>query len=153
VHSLFAHLLFAVTNATQEFAFSANASSASFSGLDFVITAGSIKWSLNFTTATTTSNAAATQGVTLRYRLSDLSNASATGSLGRLAVVRRADNTPRANMTSYYLAVPSAATSSLVMVVEVFDVALVDEAAFVPIAHAVDVANDSEGDHYELVLA
>src|SRR5690606_34784748 len=133
------------TNATQEFAFSANASSASFSGLDFVIAAGSIKWSLNFTT---TSDAAATQGVTLRYRLSDLSNASTAASPGRLAVVRRDDNTPGANMTSYYLAVPSAATSSVVMVVEVFDVALVDEAAFVPIAHAVDVATDSEGDHY-----
>jgi hypothetical protein len=142
------------TNATQEFAFSANASSASFSGLEFVIAAGSIKWSLNFT-----SDAAATQGITLRYRLSDLSNASATGSPGQLAVVRRADNTPRANMTSYYLAVPSAATSSsstsrvVVMVVEVFDVALVDDAAFVPIVHAVDVASDSDGDHYELVLA
>ncbi|ELR18085.1 uncharacterized protein ACA1_367650 [Acanthamoeba castellanii str. Neff] len=138
------------TNATQVFAFSANSSAASFSGLEFVIAPGSVKWSLNFT-----SNVDAAKGITLRYRLSDLSNSSATGPAGQLAVVRRSDNTPRANMTSYYLAVPSSSTSAgaVVMVVEVFDVALVDDAAFEPIAHAVDVVRGSNGDHYELVLA
>ncbi len=56
-------------------------------------------------------------------------------------------------MTSYYLAVPTtdgttAPAKVVVMVVEVFDVALVDETAFMPIAHAVEVVDS----HYELEL-
>jgi hypothetical protein len=149
------------TNATQVLSFNANnASTASFAGLEFVIAEGAVKWSVNFSSAT---NASATRGITLRYRLSDIGPGSPPPLSRRtrgsqLTVIERAEKTPRANMTSYYLAVPTtdgttAPAKVVVMVVEVFDVALVDEAAFVPIAHAVDVAPDSEGDHYELVLA
>lgn len=148
----------AYTNATQVFSFNANnASTASFSGRDFVIAAGSVKWSVNFSSAT---NASAIQGVTLRYRLSDIGPGSPPPSSYRakrsqqLTVIERAENTPRANMTSYYLAVPAsdaptASAEVVVMVVEMFDVALVDDTAFTPIAHAVDVVSDS---HYELEL-
>jgi hypothetical protein len=174
------------TNVTQAFSFNggANSTAASFSGLDFVIAAGSIKWSVNFTSSSPSSSSQ--EGITLRYRLSDLaplasSNDSTTTTSKRadedskLAVLRRASHTPRANMTTYYLVVPSSSSSSstdnpdptptaaratVVMIVEVFDVALVDDAGFVAIDHRVEIvpgsnssSNGSSSSYYELVLA
>jgi hypothetical protein len=166
------------TNVTQAFSFNggANSTAASFSGLDFVVAAGSVKWSVNFTSSSLSSSR---EGITLRYRLSDLApSASASNSTttakraddedSKLAVVRRASNTPRANMTSYYLVVPSSSSSTdnpdptpaatlvtVVMIVEVFDVALVDDAGFVAIDHRVEIVSgsNSSSSYYELVLA
>jgi hypothetical protein len=154
-------------NATQTFDFYANGTSGSFSGVPFSVQAGSLKWSVNFTAATDdtkrqSKTGAASDGITLRYRLSDLSSSSLASRADTednrllLRVLAAAPNKPSANMTTYYLtlsATSGSTSTNAVALVELFDVALVDGVP-VTIQHTIEVVSvDETSAAYELILA
>jgi hypothetical protein len=120
------------------------ATSSSFAGVEFEVEAGSLKWSLNFTSTSAASSSDGndeapphtTQWTTVRYRLaassfaSSSSPSSAAVSNDVIAIMKRA-NTPRSGLTTYYLPLsPSAAAgdgvATLMASVVLFDMALVD---------------------------
>jgi hypothetical protein len=101
-----------VTTFEKSFAFHNQTSSTSFAGIPFDITPGSLKWSINLTT--TSSSADSSQPLTIRYKLSSLGASSVNISgidMLSLAVTKQT-NQPRINITTYLFALHRAATST-----------------------------------------
>jgi hypothetical protein len=142
----------------QAFTFHRQTAQGNFSGLTFSIGASSVKWSIhlhvaNSSTSTSEGGAAfAAHGISLSYLLSDMSPslANSSGSSTTLSV-KKAFNSPHANMTTYYLPLSSSSSGGkeVVAEVQVFDVALIDD-VFAFINHSIEAV---EGGGYSLVLA
>jgi hypothetical protein len=136
------------TSVTQTYAFHPQTQESQFSGLNFTISAGAVKWSINLTsTAAESSNSTSSSGLRFSFRLSTNSTLVSAG--GTVKLFR---NQPRANMTTYW--VPSGYTDVAVEV-QVFDVALVD-GILLAINHSVVAASNVGGSPsaaYDLVLS
>jgi hypothetical protein len=145
-----------VTTLEQSFAFHNETASTSFSGLSFDITPGSLKWSINITSAAVNSS----EPLTMRYKLSSLGGSSSAvnaSSINSTVAVTRQDNEPRANMTTYLFALQKASASDadLAVKVVVFDVVVVDGVLVPLLGHDVLLSNDSassSSSDYVLVL-
>jgi hypothetical protein len=143
-----------VTTLEQSFAFHTESAGTAFAGLSFDITPGSLKWSINLTTADGHSGTG--QALTMRYKLSSL-GVNVTSSINATSVdVTRQDNTPRTNMTTYLFPLHQQSSSSgaLMAKVVVFDVAEVDGEVVPLVGHSVALSNGSSasGGDYVLVL-
>ena len=131
------------TSVTQTYAFHPQTQESQFHGLNFTISAGAVKWSINLTsTAAESSNSTSSSGLRFSFRLS--TNSTLAG--GTVKLFR---NQPRANMTTYW--VPSGYTDVAVEV-QVFDVALVD-GILRAINHSVVAASNGPSAAYDLVLS
>jgi FlaG/FlaF family flagellin (archaellin) len=131
------------TSVKQTYAFHAQPFDSQFSGLDFTVSAGAVKWSINLTSTATSDS----PGLQFAFRVS--TNATTTTSASSSVRVFR--NTPRSSMTTYW--VPSG-FADVVVEVQVFDVALVD-GQLVGINHSVVLASSSSNSSslaYDLVL-
>jgi hypothetical protein len=135
------------TNVEQAFTFFDQKTSGNFSGLEFNISASSVKWSIRLQATNSTAAAASEGGLTLRYRLTGLmmtgnsntSSGAVRASRGQVVVQRE---TPQANMTTYLVPLfitsnTSTTTRTTAAKVELFDVALIDGTHFVPINHSI----------------
>jgi hypothetical protein len=119
-----------------------------FGGVHFPVRAGAVKWSINFDSTTTGGFPA----VALVYQLSSL---AADGQRKRAASngsVSWESNTPRQKMTTYYLPLASSSsstmstTTTLSVLLEVFDMALVD-GTLVDIQHGVFAVGPTTGNY------
>jgi hypothetical protein len=125
-------LLLGAVELHQSFAFHERETKASFAGVEFDIEANSVKWSLNFTSANTSSLPSSsssslphsTQPTIVRYLLAggDVLTAPAPAAGG--SIIRRA-NTPSEGLTTYYLPLDQGGSEVLATVL-LFDVAVVD---------------------------
>jgi hypothetical protein len=159
-----------VTTLEQSFAFHTEPQATDFAGVSFNIAPGSLKWSINLTTAAAADGQqqqGSGQPLTVRYKLSSLGvNVTTSSSSNNNASVNatRQDNKPHANMTTYQFPLHTSSSSpsgssgdQLVVKVVVFDVAEVD-GAFAPlVGHSVQLSDNSSsssagGADYVLVL-
>jgi hypothetical protein len=119
----------AETSLVQSYTYYANDRAVSSAGVDFTVRAGSVKWSFSLTTATAPSATASvadaqSNGFSLRYRLSDL--ASSSSSLSGPSRITRRRNTPRAGMTTFFVALSD---DGVVAQLEVLNAAVIDGTA------------------------
>jgi hypothetical protein len=122
----------ATTSLAQSYTFHNQSTTLTFGGVDFPVSSGAVKWSVNLHSAT----GAGFPALALTYQLSSL-----VGGAGKRAAsngtVTWASNTPSEKMTTYFLPMASASsTTTLSVVLEVFDVAMVD-GTLVDIQHGV----------------
>jgi FlaG/FlaF family flagellin (archaellin) len=137
------------TSVKQTYAFHAQPFDSQFSGLDFTVSAGAVKWSINLTSTAASDFNSSAPGLQFAFRVS--TNATTTTSAGGAASssVSVFRNTPRSSMTTYW--VPSG-VANVVVEVQVFDVALVD-GQLVAINHSVVLADAAGGSTaYDLML-
>jgi len=132
------------TSVTQTYAFHPQTQESQFSGLNFTISAGAVKWSINLTSTAAEGSNSSSSGLRFSFRLSTNSTLVSAG--GTVKLFR---NQPRANMTTYW--VPSGYTDVAVEV-QVFDVALVD-GVLLAINHSVVAASNGPSAAYDLVLS
>jgi hypothetical protein len=134
------------TSIEQSFTFSNTPKPGDFFGSPYVLAAGSVKWSVNLTAATTSGVGSYTSGgVTLRYLLAGLHGSTFNSSS---AIVRLA-NSPKANMTTYFVQLSAKSVAK----VEVFDIAFIDGAGFQYITHDIQaIPSAAPGEAFELVL-
>jgi hypothetical protein len=109
------------TQLHQSFAFYKRETNSTFAGVDFAIPANSVKWSLNFTSNSSSLASRTTQPTTVRYRLNSAGLAPASNA----RIVSRA-NTPAAGLTTYFLPLNSDPAQPIVATVVLFDLAVVD---------------------------
>jgi len=118
---------------TQQFSSSALTRSATFAGLNFTVLGGRVKWSINISAKTPFAS-----GLTMSYLLSDivspLQNATPRSSSVKVLSANSANN-----LTTYLLALGSAASPDDMMVaqVEAFNVALINNNRYLPINHTI----------------
>ncbi|ELR24158.1 uncharacterized protein ACA1_376180 [Acanthamoeba castellanii str. Neff] len=139
----------ASTTIEQSFTFSNTPKPGDFFGSAYVLAAGSVKWSVNLTAATTSGAGSSTSGgVTLRYLLAGL-RASNSNSSSANGIVRLTDS-PKANMTTYFVQLSAKSVAK----VEVFDIAFIDGAGFQYITHDILAipTTSAPGVAFELVL-
>jgi hypothetical protein len=120
----------AETSLVQSYTYYASDREVSSAGVDFTVRAGSVKWSFSLTTATMPSATASVadaqvNGFSLRYRLSDLASSSSSSSSGPSRITRRR-NTPRAGMTTFFVALSD---DGVVAQLEVLNAAVIDGTA------------------------
>lgn len=137
-----------ITSIEQSFTFSNTPKPGDFFGSAYVLAAGSVKWSVNLTAATTSGVGSSTSGgVTLRYLLAGV-HGSTFNSSSADGIVRLADS-PKANMTTYYVQLSAKSVAK----VEVFDIAFIDGAGFQYITHDIHaIPSAASGEAFELVL-
>jgi len=137
------------TSLSMTYTFNQNRVVKTFAGTNLTVNPQSLKWSVDLSSSpkpsiNTTTLQSAADSITLTYDLSDLSPSASTNQSTDQLSVQQHNNTPSANITTYYLSVGSASQqeqqskATTVAQVQVFDVAEVD-GELVSIQHQVNI--------------